>query len=121
MKIAREVKLIGCGKFARSRAWKVARRKLHAAIKKVEWPKGSGKFTIYAESGKKRGKGNGVKPIKDGLMIDLHKQGYRLESSCRSDGQPEVRQLRRRVRYEVRPDRCRMGDRQCLIEPPITE
>jgi len=82
VKIAREVKLIGCGKFASSRTWKVARRKLHAAIKRVEWPKGSGKFTIYAESGKKRGKGNGVTPIKDGLMIDLQKQGYRLESSA---------------------------------------
>ena len=80
MKIVREVKLIGCGKFANSEEWKKARRKLRAAIKKVEWPKGSGKFTIYAQSGKKRGEGNGVTPIKGGLMIDLEKQGYRLES-----------------------------------------
>jgi hypothetical protein len=80
VKIVREVKLISCGKFARSREWGKARTKLHRAIKKVEWPTGSGKFTIYPESGKKRGMGNGVVPIKAGLMIDLKKQGYRLEA-----------------------------------------
>jgi hypothetical protein len=72
MKIVREETLISCGEFAKSDACLTARRKLHNAIKKVEWPKGSGKFTIFAESGKKRGKGNGVTPIKDGLMLDLH-------------------------------------------------
>ena len=71
MKIVREEKLIGCGPFSESAAWARARKKLHAAIRAVEWPPNSGKFTIYAESGKKRGMGNGVKPIKDGLMLDL--------------------------------------------------
>lgn len=80
VKIVQEVSLISCGDFARSKEWANARKKLHAAIKKVEWPKGSGKFIIFAEKGKKRGKGNGVKPIKDGLMIDLAAQGYDLES-----------------------------------------
>lgn len=80
MKIVREVSLIKRGDFAKSREWASARRKLCAAIKKVEWPKGSGKFTIYAEKGKGRGKGNGVKPIKDGLMLDLKAQGYDLQS-----------------------------------------
>lgn len=80
MRIVREVKLINCGKFAKSREWEKARKKLHKAIKKVEWPLGSGKFTIYPESGKKRGKGNGVLPIKSGLMLDLKEQGYRLEA-----------------------------------------
>ena len=31
----------------------------------AEWPVGSGSFTIYPESGKRSGEGNGVKPIKD--------------------------------------------------------
>jgi len=80
VRIVREETLISCGDFARSEAWKDARAKLHAAIRRVEWPKGSGKFTIYPESGKKRGRGNGVKPIKDGLMLDLRRKGYSLES-----------------------------------------
>jgi len=80
VKIVHEVKLISCGRFANSREWKTARNKLHKAIKKVEWPVGSGKFTIYPESGKKRGMGNGVVPIKAGLMLDLKRQGYRLEA-----------------------------------------
>jgi hypothetical protein len=45
----------------------------------VSWPPGSDKFTIYPESGKKRGKGNGVKPIKDGLMVVLARSGWKLE------------------------------------------
>jgi hypothetical protein len=81
VRIVREEKLISCGSFARSKQWQVARRKLHKAVKKVEWPEGSGKFTIFPESGKERGRGNGVTPIKDGLMLDLEKQGYRLEGS----------------------------------------
>jgi hypothetical protein len=79
VRIVREETLVSCGDFARSSDWKDARSKLHRAIKNVEWPKGSGKFTIYPESGKKRGKGNGVKPIKDGLMLDLRRKGYTLE------------------------------------------
>jgi hypothetical protein len=80
VKIVQEVKLISCGKFAKSKEWETARRKLHRAIKKVDWPTGTGKFTIYPESGKKRGMGNGVVPIKSGLMLDLKDQGYRLEA-----------------------------------------
>jgi len=82
VKIVREEKLISCGEFAQSAEWETARAKLHKAIQKVEWPRGSGTFTIYPESGKKRGKGNGVTPIKKGLMLDLKRQGYRLEGSA---------------------------------------
>ena len=81
MKIAREETLIRCGKYAASREWKKTRASLHKAIGEVEWPKGSGKFTIYPESGKKRGKGNGVPPIKLGLMAELKRQGWKLEES----------------------------------------
>lgn len=79
MKIVREETLISCGPFAKSAEWTTARKKLHKAIRAVEWPPKSGKFTIYPESGKKRGMGNGVKPIKIGLMLDLKKQGWTLE------------------------------------------
>lgn len=86
VKIVREEKLIGCGEFAVSAEWERARKKLHAAIKAVEWPPKSGKFTIYAESGKKRGMGNGVKPIKEGLMLDLQKLDWKLEQIVQFGG-----------------------------------
>ena len=79
MKIVREVSLISCGTYAKSKDWKKTRASLHKAIREVDWPRGSGKFTIHAQSGKKSGEGNGVKPIKDGLIDELEKQGWKSE------------------------------------------
>ena len=79
MKIVREVTLISTGAYADSTEWRATRSSLHKAICKVDWPLGSGNFLIYPESGKKRGAGNGVKPIKDGLMLELVSQGWKLE------------------------------------------
>ena len=79
MQIVREETLISCGKYACSREWKRTRKSLHRAIREVEWPPGSGSFTIYPESGKKRGQGNGVVPIKNGLMEELVRQGWTRE------------------------------------------
>ena len=79
MKIIKIETLICHGPYASSKAWKHTRANLHKAIKDVDWPAGSGSFTIYPESGKKRGKGNGVKPIKEGLMKALKIQGWKLE------------------------------------------
>ena len=80
MKIVGVETLILCGKFASSREWKGIRESLHKAIRKVDWPLGSGRFTIYPESGKRRGEGNGVKPIKLGLMAELKVQGWKIEA-----------------------------------------
>ena len=79
MRIVQEVSLISSGKYARSKEWRLTRASLHRAIKEVDWPPGSGSFKIYPESGKKRGKGNGVTPIKIGLMKELKRQGWELE------------------------------------------
>jgi hypothetical protein len=79
MKIIREETLICKGKYSKSTAWRKTRSTLYQAIGNVDWPRGSGKLTIYPESGKKRGAGNGVTPIKHGLMEELHAQGWRLE------------------------------------------
>lgn len=46
------------------------------AIDAVVWPSGAPTFTIYAESGKKRGEGNGVKPIKDAFVALLESRGW---------------------------------------------
>ncbi len=79
MKIVREETLIRRGAYAASNDWRVTRSTLHQAIRNVDWPPGSGSFTIYPEAGKKRGKGNGVTPIKAGLMQELRSQGWELE------------------------------------------
>jgi Restriction endonuclease BamHI len=86
VKIVREESLISCGSFAASAEWNAVRTKLHEAIKAVEWPPGSGSFTIYPQSGKKRGEGNGVTPIKAGLMLDLQKQGWGIEGPAEQGG-----------------------------------
>ena len=79
MQIVREETLISCGEYAVSAEWKETRESLYKAICEVDWPRGSGKFTIYPQSGKGRGEGNGVTPIKLGLMEELKKQGWKLE------------------------------------------
>ena len=79
MKIVREETLLSCGQYAVSAEWKTIRKSLYKAIREVDWPCGSGTFTIYPESGKARGKGNGVTPIKLGLMEKLQRQGWKLE------------------------------------------
>lgn len=79
MKILRVETLIACGQFADSAGWRKVREDLHLGIRGVVWPTGSDKFTIYPQSGKKRGEGNGVKPIKEGLMLHLEDLGWGLE------------------------------------------
>ncbi|MFY7805642.1 MAG: restriction endonuclease [Limnoraphis robusta] len=57
------------------------------AIQQIDWPIGTGKFSIYPESGKKRGQGNGVKAIKIGFLNYLEQEGWttelRINSSLR--------------------------------------
>jgi hypothetical protein len=79
MKIVREETLINRGDYASSDDWRLTRSTLYQAIRNVDWPRGTGSFTIYPEDGKKRGKGNGVTPIKLGLMQELREQGWELE------------------------------------------
>ncbi|HYV34974.1 MAG TPA: hypothetical protein VE988_04665 [Gemmataceae bacterium] len=71
--------LLAKGKFAASKEWAEIWRALHKAIKKVDWPPGSGKFTIHPQSGKKRGEGNGVTPIKERLLTQLRAAAWTLE------------------------------------------
>ena len=79
MKIVRVEILVNRGRYAASQDWRATRDALHQAIRRVSWPPGSRRFTIYPESGKKRGQGNGVKPIKSGLMTVLQRRGKKLE------------------------------------------
>ena len=79
MKIVQVETLISKGSYAASPDWTETRKSLHRSICNVAWPSGSGNFTIYPESGKRRGEGNGVTPIKHDLMRELKSQGWKLE------------------------------------------
>lgn len=79
MRIARVETLIACGPFSKSKMWRQIRKQVHSAIENLCWPKGAKNFTIHPQSGKKRGEGNGVKPLKDALMIQLSDIGWALE------------------------------------------
>ena len=79
MRIAETVALLQRGEFAESAEWRAIRDTIHAAIVQAEWPVGTGSFTIYPESGKKSGEGNGVVPIKAKPMQLLKAAGWVLE------------------------------------------
>ncbi len=79
MKVVRIETLISVGPFSQSSEWQALRSSIVDSIKKVGWPPRSTTFTIYPELGKERRKGNGVKPIKNGLMKSLARQEWGLE------------------------------------------
>ena len=84
MQIVAVHSLIARGRYVESVEWATTTANLHQAIRQVEWPEGSGLFTIYPESGKKPGEGNGVKPIKIGLMHELARQGWTIEARAKN-------------------------------------
>jgi hypothetical protein len=72
--------LINAGSFGASRDWERIKEEVLTAIKRIQWPPNSGKFTLYDQAGKRRGEGNGVKPIKDACMLHLKSLGWDLET-----------------------------------------
>jgi len=53
-------------------------------VKKCVWPPGSDKFTIYPQSGKKRGEGNGVVPIRNEFITELKKRKWTIEGAAKN-------------------------------------
>lgn len=80
MKLLKRDDLFKNGDFSNSEEWHIINEEIKNAILSVKWPEGSDLFTIYPESGKKRGQGNGVGPIKDSCMKTLKDYGWELES-----------------------------------------
>jgi len=80
MKIVEYCDILSKGPFSTSKDWKRACIDVEKAITATDWPHGSGKFTIYPESGKKRGEGNGVVPIKIPCIHMLEKNGWKTEN-----------------------------------------
>jgi hypothetical protein len=79
MKIVETHDIFSVGLFSKSREWDIACKQVKEAIHATDWPHGSGKFTIYPQSGKKRGEGNGVVPIKKPCIENLKKSGWLTE------------------------------------------
>ena len=75
MKILRTTYLIKAGPFGCSPEWQNRHAQICKAIAAVEWPVGSGSFTLHAKK-----QGNGVVPIKQSCMADLKKLGWSLET-----------------------------------------
>ncbi len=80
MKIVRTERLIDDGEFSSSSLCKGIQDQIASAILSIEWPPGSGSFTLYDQPGKKRGEGNGVKPIKEACMAQFATMGWKLET-----------------------------------------
>jgi hypothetical protein len=80
MKIMRREILLSRGQFPASQVWIDTLQEIENAILAVEWPPDSGSFTLFDESGKRRGEGNGVTPIKKNCMEHLRSAGWELES-----------------------------------------
>lgn len=71
--------LFSSNSFINSEEWKEIHKHLQEAIESIKWPPGSDKFLLYPESGKKRGMGNGVRPIKRSFMRTLRDLGWSIE------------------------------------------
>ena len=82
MKLVHIERLIDRGLFARSAEWKRIDSEIRDAIHRVRWPPGAGEFTIFPQSGKARGEGNGVVPIKRACM-DALRDLYRWDLEVR--------------------------------------
>jgi len=80
MKTVRTETLIDKGEFSKSDAWKKIRNDILQSIQSMEHPKGYGKFLLKDERGKERGKGSGVKPIRDMFVEKMEKLGWDRET-----------------------------------------
>ncbi|MGP3636803.1 hypothetical protein ACTU45_26170 [Streptomyces sp. 24-1644] len=79
MKITEWTTLVDEGDYSSSPGFQRVTDDIATAVGEVVWPAGSDKFTIYPESGKKRGMGNGVVPIKRSFAEALQRRGWELE------------------------------------------
>lgn len=80
MKIVQERYLVRVGQFPDGERWRAIHTDITAAIQTVQWPPGSGSFTLHDQSGKGRGEGSGVKPIKDACLQYLKSKGWSLNT-----------------------------------------
>ena len=102
MKILQIERIIDAGGFSHSDEWKRIEGEIRQAIQSVEWPPGSGSFTLYDEP-----KSNGVKPIKLACMEKLRTLGWQLET------RPDIATVKRPGPMDAT---CQVGDRLFCVE-----
>lgn len=73
------VLLINRGEFSDSQRWNRIMSDLRESIVSIEWPIGSRKFILFDDTGRGRGEGNGVVPIKKMFQSGLEERGWELE------------------------------------------
>jgi hypothetical protein len=76
MLIKQRKTLLDAGGFSKTSEFSLIKNSIETAIKMVVHPPGSSQFTIYPQSGKRRGEGNGVKPIKNEFINHLVSLGW---------------------------------------------
>jgi hypothetical protein len=78
MKLVHIERLVQAGAIDKEAFWSNAIQDVVISIKEVVWPprNPAGEFVIFPELGKKRGKGNGVVPIKNAFLGSLHGKGW---------------------------------------------
>lgn len=79
MRIVHVETVLSCGPYAKSAHWEETRRAIHAAVRLCDWPSGSGTFTINPVR-----KGNGVVPIKNEFIKELHRLEWTIEGSAKN-------------------------------------
>lgn len=109
MKIVDVKTLVAKGPYAASSEWAALRPTIQHAVRAASWPPGSGLFTIYPESGKKSGEGNGVKPLKNETIAMLTGGGPSYGALIRSGAMPKQGQWVAEVPWPV-GERIRPGN-----------
>lgn len=89
MKFVMTKTLIDAGGFSSTDTWKKIDQDVRDGIDAVRWPVGGEDFAIFPESGKKRGEGNGVVPIKTSFQFMLLSRGWRLEERLENKLNPK--------------------------------
>lgn len=107
MRLVTITDLISVGRFPASPQFEHIAGDIRAAIEAVRWPPQGPDFTIYPESGKKRGEGNGVVPIKRGFVETLRGRGWLPEGEfprddTQADEDPDI--LTQPGAFDVRLD-----------------
>lgn len=99
MRIVQVERLIDDGLFSHSQEWNLIEGHIRSAIAATQWPPGSGRFVLYDEPGKKRGQGNGVKPIKELFRQHLESFGWEREKPIEGTVPPGIGRID--ARYPV--------------------
>lgn len=79
VKLQRILPIVERGPFAESADRQAVEGQLQIAVGAIRWPPDAENFTIYPESGKKTGEGNGVRPIRDAFVSKLVGIGWQPE------------------------------------------